>query len=80
MNAFYEGMAEIFEIEESEISPEFHLSSGEVAWDSLAIVSTIALADDCFDVMLDGKALGECITIADIENLIALAKKARHVT
>ncbi len=76
MSEFYEGMAEIFEVDVSKISPEFELHSGDVAWDSLAIVSTIALADDCFNVMLEGKALGDCQTIAKIEQLIAQAKKA----
>lgn len=76
MSEFYEGMAEIFEVDASKISSEFELHSGEAAWDSLAIVSTIALADDCFNVMLEGKALGDCQTIADIEKLIAQAKKA----
>ena len=76
MSEFYEGMAEIFEIEVSRISSAFELHSGEAAWDSLAIVSTIALADDCFGVMLQGKALGECQTIADIEKLIAAEKKS----
>ncbi len=75
MSEFYEGMAEIFEIEVSSISSEFELHSSEAAWDSLAIVSTIALADDCFNVMLEGKSLGECKTIADIEKLIEAAKK-----
>jgi acyl carrier protein len=75
MSEFYEGMAEIFEVELSAITSEFELHSGEAAWDSLAIVSTIALVDDCFNVMLDGKALGGCQTIADIENLIEAAKK-----
>ena len=75
MSEFYEGMSEIFEVEVSKISSEFELHSGEAAWDSLAIVSTIALADDCFGVMLVGKELGECKTIADIESLIAAAKK-----
>lgn len=75
MGEFYEGMAEIFEVDVSAITSEFELHSGEAAWDSLAIVSTIALADDCFGVMLEGKALGACKTIADIENLIEAAKK-----
>ncbi len=75
MSGFYEGMAEIFEVEVSAISSEFVLHSGEAAWDSLAIVSTIALADECFNVMLEGKALGDCQTIADIEKLIEAAKK-----
>ena len=75
MSEFYDGMAEIFEVKVSNISSEFELHSGEAAWDSLAIVSTIALADDCFGIILEGKALGECKTIADIETLIAAAKK-----
>lgn len=75
MNAFYEGMAEIFEIHVSKVSPELDLHAGEAAWDSLAIVSTIALVDDCFGLMMDGKSLGECQTISDIEKLIATAKK-----
>ncbi len=75
MNEFYVGMAEIFEVAVSRISPDFELHSGEAAWDSLAIVSTIALADDCFGVMLDGKGLGECKKITDIEILITAASK-----
>lgn len=73
MNQFYEGMAEIFEINLDEIKPELDLQSA--VWDSLAIVSTIALVDDCFNIMLDGKSLGSCVTLADIEKLIEAAKK-----
>jgi acyl carrier protein len=72
MTAFYEGLAEILEISVSDVSPQTHLD--EHAWDSLAIVSTIALADDCFDVMLNGKALAECKTVADIETLVQQKK------
>lgn len=76
MNAFYEGMAEIFEVEPSIITPEFELGSTEAQWDSLALVSTIALVDECFDVLLDGSELAACETIAGIERLIARAKAA----
>jgi acyl carrier protein len=72
MDKFYEGMAEVFEIDASAITPDFDLH--EHTWDSLAIVSTIALADECFDVMLNGQALAACNTIADIEALIRAAK------
>lgn len=75
MSEFYEGMAEIFEVDVSKITPDFDLHSGDAPWDSLAVVSIIALTDDCFNVMLEGKALGECNTIADVESLIAAAKK-----
>ncbi len=76
MIEFFEGMAEILEVNVESISPSFDLHSTETSWDSLAIVSTIALVDDCFGVMLDGKSLGECKTIADIENLINQVKKS----
>lgn len=75
MSAFYEGMAEIFEIDVSAITSSFELHSAETAWDSLAVVSTIALVDDCFGVILKGKALGECQSIADIEKLIEASQK-----
>lgn len=74
MEKFYEGMAEIFEIEPQQITAQFELASAG-AWDSLALVSTIALVDDCFDVMLDGTALSACATIGDIEALIEKARK-----
>ena len=76
MSEFYEGMAEILEIDTSMITSDFELYSDEAAWDSLAIVSAIALVDDCFDVMLEGKAVAEYETIADIETLIAAVKKS----
>lgn len=75
MSEFYTGMSEIFEVDVSDISPQFSLITNEAAWDSLAIVSTIALVDDCFNVMLDGNSLGACETILDIEKLIEFAKK-----
>lgn len=74
MSAFYEGMAEVFEIDVSKITPELDLH--EHNWDSLAVVSTIALADECFNVMLSGAALNNCNTLADIEALISAAKQA----
>ena len=75
MSNFYDGMAEIFEVESSKISSDFELHSADIAWDSLAVVSTIALIDDCFDLMLEGKALAACEKISDIEALIETAKK-----
>lgn len=74
MEKFYAGMAEIFEIEPHQVTAELELAAYN--WDSLAVVSTIALADDCFDVMLSGQALGNCATIADIESLIRVAQEA----
>lgn len=72
MKKFFDGLAEIFEIEPNEVSESLTLAS--VAWDSLAIVSTIALIDEQFDVMVDGQALASCETVGDIQKLITLAK------
>ncbi|MDR7334702.1 acyl carrier protein [Roseateles asaccharophilus] len=76
MSEFYQGLAEIVEVDTSAINPAFDLHSGEAAWDSLAVVSTMALIDEVFNVMVDGQSLGKCATVADIEALIEAAKKA----
>jgi acyl carrier protein len=75
MSEFYKGIAEILEVEESGINAGFDLHSAEAAWDSLAVVSVIALVDDCFNVMLNGQALTQCTTVGEIEALIEVAKK-----
>lgn len=64
MSEFYEGMAEILEVEVDAIGPDYEL--GE-AWDSLAIVSTIALIDEVFDKAIGADALEECKTVGDVE-------------
>jgi acyl carrier protein len=74
MNKFYEGMAEIFEVEPQQVDAQFDLAATG-AWDSLALVSTIALVDDCFNVMLDGASLSACATVGDIEALVEKARK-----
>jgi acyl carrier protein len=68
MNAFIDGMADILEIDAALVKPELVLA--DYAWDSLAIISTIALVDDLFDQMLDGQALANCTTVADVQALI----------
>ncbi len=74
MNAFYEGLAEIFEVEVSAINADTELAS--LNWDSLAIVSTIALVDETHNKMLDGATLARCQTVGDIEGLINRAQAA----
>lgn len=69
MNEFYEGLAEILEVEVDEISADTELEEG--AWDSLAVVSTIALIDDVYDITVHPEKLGDCKTVGEIEALIA---------
>jgi acyl carrier protein len=68
MNAFIDGMADILEIDAAQVTPELVLA--DYSWDSLAIISTIALVDEVFDQMLDGQALANCTTVADVQALI----------
>jgi acyl carrier protein len=76
MTDLYRGLAEILEVEPSSIDPHFELNSGSAPWDSLAIVSTLALVDELFNVMIDGKLLSECTIVAQIEALIGQATSA----
>lgn len=69
MSEFYEGLAEILEVDADQVRPDLSLEEG--SWDSLAVVSTIALIDDVYDVTVHPNALGECKTVGDIEKLIA---------
>ncbi len=62
-----EGLAEILEIDTDEVTPDMEL--GE-AWDSLAVVSTIALIDDVYDLMVKPERLADCKTVGEIEQLV----------
>lgn len=73
MQNFYNGLAEILEVDSSLVSSSLQLA--QYTWDSLAVVSTIALCDECFNLMPDGQALAKCTTVGDIEVLIR-AKQA----
>ena len=68
MSAFYEGLAEILEVDLELVSSSLPLEEG--AWDSLAVVSTIALIDEVFDETVNAEALADCKTVVDIEALI----------
>lgn len=68
MSEFYEGLAEILEVSVDQVNPQLSLEEG--GWDSLAVVSTIALIDDVYDVTVHPDRLSECKTVADIERLV----------
>ena len=72
MSEFYEGLAEILEVDVDQVNAELEL--GET-WDSLAIVSTIALIDDVYDVTVRPEKLADCETVGDIEKLVAAEKE-----
>ena len=68
MTPFYEGLADIFEVSPELIAPAFSLI--EHNWDSLAIISCIALIDECFRTLVSGSDLATCRTVADLEILV----------
>lgn len=51
---------------EPTLTPESPLNP----WDSLAIISTIAVIDDIYGTFVSGRALGECVTVADLLKLL----------
>ena len=68
MSEFYEGLAEILEVEPDQINAGFALDDSN--WDSLAIVSTIALIDEVYDRSVNADALADCRTVGDIDHLV----------
>lgn len=69
MQQFYVGLAEILEVDVAKLTPALIL--GDYAWDSLAVISTIALIDELHGKIMNGEALTNCVTVSDIEALIA---------
>lgn len=72
MSEFYEGLAEILEVDVEQVNSDLSLEEG--GWDSLAVVSTIALIDEVFDVTVHPERLSECKTVGDIEKLVEAEK------
>lgn len=67
--AFRKELSSIFAADVSQMVPSAKLSS--FTWDSLAVVSTILVIDELFDVLVEGQTLVNCETIGDMEKLIA---------
>lgn len=63
----FKELAELLKVDPDLVNPEFRLSDGE--WDSVAVMSAIALIDERFGVTVSGMALTKCITVADVLNL-----------
>ncbi|MEB3349993.1 MAG: acyl carrier protein [Cyanobacteriota bacterium] len=69
--AFLSGLAEILEVAPEAVGPDLELTADN--WDSLAIVSTIGLIDECFGGTVPGARLRACTTVAA---LLELAQEA----
>lgn len=62
-----EQLADMFEIEVSELTPETKLEELD-EWDSLAKLSLIVLMDDEYGKKLTGDEIKQFVTIGDIMN------------
>lgn len=67
---FKEALAETLEVDASEIESDYELEESEM-WDSMTIVTVIALIDEHYGKSVEGEKLAACETVADIEKLIA---------
>lgn len=70
---FLAELADLLEVDAEDLNDDFELDS-EV-FDSVAVVSTIALIDEYFDVTVNGKSLSQAKTIGEIIDLIKKAKE-----
>ena len=72
INTFLNELAETIELPEGSLTIDTKISN--IDWDSLAIISCIALADEQFNIMLSGDELANIVTIGDIFKLISRKK------
>lgn len=68
ISAFLLELAELLELDPGALTPITSFS--DVEWDSLAIISTIALVDEHFGVMIPGQELSDCKGIPDVLALV----------
>ena len=69
---FYEQLAKILDIEE--VKPEDVLKDFE-AWDSLAILSVLAMADSTYGVSIKADEIRSVTTAVELANLVEAKKK-----
>tara|TARA_B100000941_G_C28334642_1_gene463436 strand:- start:512 stop:757 length:246 start_codon:yes stop_codon:yes gene_type:complete len=65
---FFEEFSSVIGVERSSISNNSRLD--ELEWDSMALISTMALIDEIFGTVVSGDKLTECKTIGDILALV----------
>ncbi len=69
---FYQKLAEILDVEE--VKPENVLKDFD-GWDSLAVLSVLALADSKYGVSIKAEEIRSVITVADLANLVEAKQK-----
>ncbi len=70
---FLAELADLLEVDAEDLNDDYELDSEN--FDSVAVVSTIALIDEYFDVTVNGKSLSQAKTVGEIMDLIKKAKE-----
>ncbi len=65
---FIKGLAEQLEVDKSEVNTDFPLA-GDV-WDSVVVLSTVALIDEYYGITVSGEDLENCETVGQVLALI----------
>lgn len=63
-DSFLEELAEVLQTSKETLVPEFKLD--QTNFDSLAMVSTVILFDEYFDIRVSGDELRKCRTVGDL--------------
>ena len=66
---FKAGLAEALEVDEGLLGPDYVLEESEM-WDSMTVVTVIALIDEHYGKAVEGERLAKCKTVADIDALV----------
>ncbi len=72
-SAFCRKLESLLELESGAIQPHTRLDSLE-AWDSISVITFIAMADHDYGVSVPPKAIAECQTVEDLADLVAESK------
>lgn len=73
MNDFCQKIESILELDPGTVKPDTRLESLD-AWDSVAVISFIAMADQDYRVTVPPKLISECQTVANLAGAIAASK------
>ena len=67
LKPFLEELAEALDIEDQELEVTTKLE--DLDWDSLAVISSIALIDEYFNRKISANEISQCSTIGDLLNI-----------
>lgn len=69
IESFLNDMAELFSVNRKDLTDDFQLDVN-TNWDSLTIISMIALMDDHFRVEVSGEKLRQCKSLGQVIDLV----------